>query len=222
MLDYGCIAYGSAAKSSLKKLEVVQAQALRTCCGAFKMTPLTAIQVELGEMPLHIRRKQLMMNYWTNLQGHSEDRHPTKKVLLPCWERERARRECFAWSSEEIAKVMTLKEKRYIPKVPLPVTPWLFPSVSMDLYILEKIKIHKDFGNIAVLVEDRLQTVYQTFVQVYTDGSKDPSTGTTGFAFNITALEVSVKRRTSDNLSVFTVEMGGNSNSITVNRRVAS
>ena len=57
------------------------------------------------------------------------------------------------------------------------------------------------------MVEDRLQTVYQTFVQVYTDGSKDPSTGTTGFAFNIPALEVSVKRRTSDNVSVFTVEM---------------
>ena len=81
VLDYGCIAYGSAAKSSLKKLEVVQAQALRICCDAFKMTPLTALQVELGEMLLHIRHKQLMMNYWTNLQGHSEDRHPTKKVL---------------------------------------------------------------------------------------------------------------------------------------------
>ena len=105
---------------------------------------------------------------------------------------------CFAWSSEEMARVMTLKEKRHIPTVPLPVT--LFPSVSIDLHILEKIKIHKDFGNIAVLVEDRLQTVYQTFVQVYTDGSKDPSTGTTSFAFNIPALEVSVKRRTSDNL----------------------
>ena len=173
LLDYGCIAYGSAAKTSLKKLEVGQAQALRTCCGAFKTTPLTTLEVELGEMPPHIRHKQLTMNYWTNLQGHSEDQHPTKKVLLSYWERERARQECFAWSSEEMARVMTLKENRFIPTVPLPITPpWLFPSVSIDLYILEKIKIHKDFGNIAVLVEDRLQTVYQTFVQVYTDGSK--------------------------------------------------
>ena len=48
VLDYGCIAYGSAAKSSLKKLEVVQAQALRTCCGAFETTPLSALQVELS------------------------------------------------------------------------------------------------------------------------------------------------------------------------------
>lgn len=124
VLDYGYIAYSSAAKTSLKKLEVVQAQALRLCCGALKTTPVSALQVEMGEL-------LLMMNYWTNLQGYSEDHNPTKKVLLPCWERERAKRECFAWSSETIAKDMSLNQKRYIPTVPLPVTPpWLFPSVS--------------------------------------------------------------------------------------------
>ncbi len=50
----------------------------------------TALQVEVGEMPLQIRRKQLMMNYWVHLQSYSEDRHPTVKVLLPCWEKERS------------------------------------------------------------------------------------------------------------------------------------
>ena len=84
VLDYGYIAYSSAAKTSLKKLEVVQAQALRLCCGALKTTPVSALQVEMGEMLLHIRHKQLMMNYWTNLQGYSEDHNPTKTVLLPC------------------------------------------------------------------------------------------------------------------------------------------
>lgn len=34
--DYGCIAYISAADSHLKKLDVEQAQALRTSSGAFK------------------------------------------------------------------------------------------------------------------------------------------------------------------------------------------
>lgn len=67
-------------------------------------------------------------------------------------------------------------------------------------------QVHKGFGNI-VLVEDRLQTLYQTFVPVYTDGSKVPYTGSTGFAFSIPTLQVSVKRRTSDHLSVYTVEM---------------
>lgn len=50
-------------------------------------------------------------------------------------------------------------------------------------------------------------TVYQSSVQVYTDGSKDPHTGNTGFAFSVPALEISVKRRTSEHRSLFTVEM---------------
>ena len=39
-LDYGCIAYMSAAKSNLKKLDALQAQTLRICSGAFKTSPV--------------------------------------------------------------------------------------------------------------------------------------------------------------------------------------
>ncbi len=35
-----------------------------------------------------------------------------------------------------------------------------------------------------------------------TDGSKDPNTGETGFAFSIPSLKMCVNRRTSDHLSV--------------------
>jgi len=44
--DYRCVAYGSAAKTLLKP-----------CCGAYKMTPVSALQVEVCEMPLYLRRK---------------------------------------------------------------------------------------------------------------------------------------------------------------------
>ncbi len=67
VLDYGRIVYDSAAKT-LNKLDVIQAQALRLCCSAFKATPVSALQVEVGEMPLQIRRKQLMMNYWVHFK----------------------------------------------------------------------------------------------------------------------------------------------------------
>ncbi len=83
---------------------MIQAQALRLCCGAFKTTPVSVLQVEEGEMPLQIRRKQLMMNYWVNLQGYSEDHHPTVKVLLPCWEKEMSKQKCFAWNSDKEAR----------------------------------------------------------------------------------------------------------------------
>ncbi len=40
VLDYGSIVVGSTAKSLLKRLEVIQNQALRICCGAFKTSRL--------------------------------------------------------------------------------------------------------------------------------------------------------------------------------------
>ncbi len=74
---------------------------------------------------------------------------------------------------------MILIQKRYIPTVPISITltpPWLFPAVLIDFDVLE---LMKESGNIVAVVEDRLQTVYQAFAPVYTDGSKDPNTGRT-------------------------------------------
>ncbi len=63
------------------------------------------------------------------------------------------------------------------------------------------IDLMKESGNISAVDEDRLQTVYQACVPVYTDGSKDPNTGIS------VSLNISVNRRTSDHVSVYTVEM---------------
>lgn len=71
VLDYGSIMVGSAAKSLLMRLEVIQNQALRICCGTFKTSSVPAIQVEMGELPLELRRIQLIANYWAGLQGHT-------------------------------------------------------------------------------------------------------------------------------------------------------
>ncbi len=60
------------------------------------------------------------------------------------------------------------------------------------------LELMKESGNVVAVVKDRLQTVYQAFVPVYTDGSEDPNTGRRGFAFSITSLNISVNRRTSD------------------------
>lgn len=57
VVDCGCIAYATASISCLTKLDIMQAQALRICCGAFRSTSIPALQVEMGEMP-EIRRQQ--------------------------------------------------------------------------------------------------------------------------------------------------------------------
>lgn len=147
------------------------------------------------------------MNYWANLKGHTEARNPTTKVFLPCWESERVKNKCFAWIAVDIARKMGLDQVACIPTVPLTVTaPWLFPSVFVDFYLLENSNLFKDTGNLPSIVEERIQTGYQSYVAIYTDGSKDPS-GRTAYAFTIPSLQVSINKRTSDYLAVYTVEL---------------
>ena len=57
----------------------------------------------MGEMPLDLRRMQLMANYWNNLQGHN-DSQPTKGVLQECWENGRCQRDNFSRVGNDIAK----------------------------------------------------------------------------------------------------------------------
>lgn len=64
----------------MEKLNKIQAQNLRECCGAIKITPVLALQVLTGEMLLELRRKQLMVNYWVDLKGQAEQ-HPAKQLL---------------------------------------------------------------------------------------------------------------------------------------------
>ena len=59
ILDYGCGIYNSASPSIKSKLDVIQSQALRLCCGALSCTPISALEVDCGIPPLQLRRKFL-------------------------------------------------------------------------------------------------------------------------------------------------------------------
>ena len=62
-LDYGCIAYGSASKIHLDKIEIIQGAALRICCRACKIIPIPVLQVEMGELPIDSRRLLISLVY---------------------------------------------------------------------------------------------------------------------------------------------------------------
>ena len=122
-IDYGCVVYGSAAKTVLAELNVVQARALRLCFGAVKSAPVCALQVEAGEMPLWIRRRQLMTNYWVNLRGHN-GQHPFKRVLEDCWEKGKAKKSSFGWVGDELAEQIKIHRTEFCPTVLCPERPY--------------------------------------------------------------------------------------------------
>lgn len=88
IFDYGCLAYGSAAKSILAKLDVVQARALKLCIGAFRTTPIPALLVEAGEAPLRLQCAKLALNYWIKLKRFGTAL-PSISLLAECWEFEK-------------------------------------------------------------------------------------------------------------------------------------
>ncbi len=89
-------------------------------------TPIPALQVFVGEMPLEIRRKQLTINYRANLQGH-KDKHPTKMVLQNCWEQNERCRTSFGWSSKIYAEEIQVNNIKMSPTVVIQeYEPWVY------------------------------------------------------------------------------------------------
>lgn len=204
-LDYGCLAYMGAAESHLIKLDRAQSQGLRICCGALRSSPVAALQVEAGELPIRLRRIKLMHAYWVNLQGHGSD-HPAKTVLQECCEHQESVYNSFGWIGNIKAQNLGLTQFRFSPTVSCSrLPPWLFVMPVVDLHLQLALKKKKSTPEWLVVQNYFVQ--FEEHVVLYTDGSKDPSSGRTGAAVSIPQYKIQIKRRTSDHLAVYTVEL---------------
>jgi len=72
-LDYGCVVYGSARSSYLRKLDPIQNHALRLCLGAFRTSPCYSLSVEANEPPLNLRRQKLSLQYALRLSSNYQN-----------------------------------------------------------------------------------------------------------------------------------------------------
>ena len=111
----------------------------------------------MGEPPLNLRFRQIMLNYYSHLQGHMED-HPAVVALRQCCESGRAKKECYAWTVSSLAVELGIYRTNFCPTVPFPVTPiWLLPPVIIDTFINEEMGRRKGKGNWAEIVEKRFR-----------------------------------------------------------------
>ncbi len=105
-----------------------------------------------------------------------------------------------------IQKATYLKVNQFnvSPTVPLPVIkPWLLLDAIVDFTFLEqKIKGNEyNLYNVQKYINE-----YYSYVQIYTDASKSLD-NKIGVAFTVPEFHLSVRKRTSDELSVYTGEM---------------
>ena len=83
VIEYGSIAYDSTGDENKRKLDSIQSQALRIICGAVRGTATAALQVDVGEPPLQIRRLQQQIKYAVKVKCN--DQHPASSVFKPHW-----------------------------------------------------------------------------------------------------------------------------------------
>ena len=93
------------------------------------------------------------------------------------------------------------------PSVVYPaVAPWMLEWPVVDWRLLEERRAGRGVDLVGAF-EGLVRDWYGGFTLVYTDGSRDPGTGVTGFGVTAPGWGASVSRRTSDGLGVYTVEM---------------
>ncbi|GFX83937.1 putative RNA-directed DNA polymerase from transposon X-element [Trichonephila clavipes] len=79
-IDYGCVVYGSACNSTLKKLDPVHHMELRICSGAFRTSPVQSLYVNCNQLPLDLRRRKLSLAYYFKIL--SVPSHPLQNLYM--------------------------------------------------------------------------------------------------------------------------------------------
>uniref|UniRef100_A0A8C1XU29 Uncharacterized protein n=1 Tax=Cyprinus carpio TaxID=7962 RepID=A0A8C1XU29_CYPCA len=206
-IDYGCIVHSSANKTLLNKIEVIQNQALRICCGAFRSSPVASLQVEMRELPLQLRRFQLRLRYWCGVKGHLES-HPVRLLLKDCWEYAYKEITSFGWVVRKEVNSLKMKDHDIAPSVAIPaIPPWLFPMPLINLQIHKVIKKQEMSLPTEIVVQQYISQEYYSVLQVFTDGSKEPESGRAAAAVYIPTFKIKMAKRLSDYVSVFTTEL---------------
>ena len=80
------------------------------------------------------------------------------------------------------------------------VPPWLLPQPIVDLSLLKRLHSMKNKINVQAYVNTVLHEQYGHFIQIFTDGSKNPENGQTSCAFYVPELKVKVGKRTSNHI----------------------
>ena len=204
-LDFGCIVYGSACKSYIKRLEPIHNQGVRLSLGAFRTSPMQSLYIEANNPPLYLRRTRLSLQYCSQLM--SNERNPAYPVVFQPQYR------ALYENKEKAIKPLGLRVEKHLDEMgfhphmiaPSKVTstpPWKFivPDVCFDLCKHKKCETDPVYFRLffAELIEQ-----FRDHTHIYTDGSKDGVK--TALAFVSPSFTFS--KRLPDKASIFTAEM---------------
>ncbi|MCG8078476.1 MAG: reverse transcriptase-like protein, partial [Candidatus Thiodiazotropha taylori] len=174
-LDYGSVVYGSARESYLKSLDTIHHQGLRLALGAFRTSPVQSLYVEAGEPSLTSRREKLALQYAIRLAANPSN--PAFNISFPNQFVEKYDTKPTAIKPFGLRILPLLEnsgidlkniQKHETAEIPS----WCIkkPTIIFDLHDGKKSESNQDLlkQNFQIL-----QSRYNDYQQVYTDGSKD-------------------------------------------------
>ncbi|GFX09406.1 putative RNA-directed DNA polymerase from transposon X-element [Trichonephila clavipes] len=204
-LDYGCVVYGSAHASVLKRLDTIHHSAPRICSGAFRTSPVISLYVVCHQPPLELRQRQLCANYF--IRAMSVPSHPLKPFALAIglnrlYEARSFNIKPFSERAKAVLNDAHLNNINIQENNILAFPPW-------DIHIFN---YHNPFsgydkaGTAAVIYQQLFsfhRSNYSEYIPVYTDGSKTAGHVGCGVVFNNTILSFSLH----NSMSVFSAEL---------------
>lgn len=207
LLEYGALILDTACSEAKRILSSIQVQSLSLCCGAMRGTPLSALQVESGELPLDISRLKKKLQYAAKVKLTAD--HPSQSLLTDHWANYYGKDKETKQSIYSCTKEFLDQHDRDIENIqqikPPPKPPWTLKEMETDLSLSHEITKQ----DLPCLIETSAKVKieeYKDNLAVYTDGSKNLQ-GRVSFSFHIPELNVSESFRISDNQSVYVAEL---------------
>jgi len=204
ILDYGDVVYSSASRKQLNKLNTIQTEALRICCGAHKGTASIALQNECGETPLHLRRLENSIKFGIKIIGSIN--HPCKAQYKPHWTDSfqtplNNSYSLYYRTSDFIKSFNTPIVAPSFPSFP----PWANPKIEIDLSLTKE--VNKKLDNPDYIKQKALEliTKHTNNLHIYTDGSK--TADIVSAAFTIPSLGIDKHFRITNKSSIYAAEL---------------
>ena len=210
-MTYGQEVYIQAYKSTLQKLDKIQAAALRLLSGGSRNCSISAMQVATNIEPLDIRRKTALLKYQARCILNKDNR--TRELFRdPLSQTSRSRlaktnksNHSAAWTAFHLANDLELNMDSLIaPDTPSP--PWTQEDIEVDTSLSKIIKKKETLPmDMKATTLAYLENKYKENEEVYTDGSKKDATVGIGIYSSILGIEE--YHRITDNCSITTAEL---------------
>ncbi|CAC5405219.1 unnamed protein product [Mytilus coruscus] len=162
-------------------------------------------------MPLQLRRDHLSLKYYARTKQNQTN--PANQLVDDCIEYQIYNHKWnehnipYGFRIQNLIKDNDLDKINLVTKKSRDPPPWIVGQATTSSNIKDNVSKKENPHIIKSKALEYIDNAYKNHLKIYTDGSTDPASGKTGYAFLIPSKLIASYKRTSDNLSVYTTEM---------------